>query len=124
MTLALCLTLQIVLAGLLWGELPAAAASDDDPLAAYGASLCLSPHEPAGPDNPASGPAPVDKACLVHCLGLVGSGSPALTGQTPRPAEAVLAILDNRQPQALAPAAPAWRSGLGARAPPVSASIA
>ncbi|WP_298369818.1 hypothetical protein [Azospirillum sp.] len=114
-TLAFCLAGQIILAGLL-SVAPLAAANDD---ALYGASLCRSPQGSTNGDQPTHAPSPIDKACLIHCLGLVGGGTPVTVNRAPDPANALLVLLDDRQPQAPAPARPACRSGLGARAPPL-----
>ncbi len=116
-TLAFCLACQVILAGLLSVAPPAAA--NDDALALYGASLCLSPQGSANGDQPTHAPSPIDKACLIHCLGLVGGGTPVAINRVPSPANALLVLLGDRQPQAPAPARPACRSGLGARAPPL-----
>jgi hypothetical protein len=116
-TLAVCLVGQIILAGLLSVAPPAAA--NDDALALYGASLCRSPQGSANGDQPTHAPSPIDKACLIHCLSLVGGGAPVPVNRAPGPTNALLALLSDRQPQAPAPARPACRSGLGARAPPL-----
>lgn len=113
-TLALCLLVQTLIAGVFLGQ---QAAASLDVLADYGIVLCTS-HDGSSPTDSSTGhPASHENACLSHCVAAAGTGTTQPFNNVAQPKAIAIAVAE-RVPLADQITEIRIASGAGARAPP------